>query len=74
MKKEEMLIEIIATIFELDKSNIELERERETYDEWDSLAHVQIASEISDRYNANIPFEQLSEIKYLKDFLKYMGE
>jgi len=70
MNFEEEILEIAKRVLETDK--VDLFANRENIDEWDSLAHLQIISEVEDKFDISIPFEEVSDIKSLSDFLKYI--
>jgi len=70
MNFEEEILEIAKRVLETDK--VDLFANRENIDEWDSLAHLQIISEVEDKFDISIPFEEVPDIKSLSDFLKYI--
>jgi len=70
MNFEEEILEIAKRVLKTDQ--VDLSTNRENIDEWDSLAHLQIISEVEDKFDISIPFEEVSDIKSLSDFLKYI--
>ncbi|HOA80929.1 MAG TPA: acyl carrier protein [Defluviitaleaceae bacterium] len=70
MNFEEEILEIAKRVLKTDQ--VDLSTNRENIDEWDSLAHLQIISEVEDKFAISIPFEEVSDIKSLSDFLKYI--
>ena len=71
---EEKIIEIAASIFEMDPTNLSIESNRDEIDKWDSLAHVMLIAEIEEQFGVSIPFEETGNIHQLKDFLRYAGK
>lgn len=70
---EERLIEIVADILQMDKQNVSMDMEREKEEKWDSLAHVQLVTEIENEFNCEIGFDEVDDIKRVKDFIKYIN-
>ncbi|RDU22111.1 acyl carrier protein [Anaerosacchariphilus polymeriproducens] len=70
---EERLIEIVADILQMDKKDVSMELVRENEEKWDSLAHVQLVTEIENEFNCEIGFDEVDDIKSVKDFLKYIN-
>lgn len=68
----EKLIDIIAEVLYIDKSTLTAESNRESIEEWDSLAHIQIVAELEDVFEIKIPFEEIMSINKISDFLKYI--
>ena len=68
---EKKLIILIKNILDTNQE-ITLNSKKEDFPEWDSLANLQILSEFEDIFNISIPIEEISNIKKVKDFLKYL--
>ena len=64
---EKKLIEIIKKI--LNVEYIEIDTNKDQISEWDSLANLQIMSEVEEKFNVKIPFEKITEIKNIRDIL-----
>ena len=71
---EEKIIEIAASIFEMDPRKLTIENSRDEIEKWDSLAHVMLIAEIEEQFGVSIPFEETGNINQLKDFLRYVGK
>ena len=71
---EDKIIEIAASIFEMDPRRLSIESSRDEIEKWDSLAHVMLIAEIEEQFGVSIPFEETGNINQLKDFLKYFGK
>ena len=69
---EEKIIEIAASIFEMDPRKLTIENSRDEIEKWDSLAHVMLIAEIEEQFGVSIPFEETGNIHQLKDFLRYV--
>ncbi|OQA16770.1 MAG: Acyl carrier protein [bacterium ADurb.Bin363] len=68
----EKLIEIVAEILNVDKANISPETSRDDIPAWDSFNHIRLIAEAEDQLDAKIPFEKISEIRKVSDFLNYV--
>ncbi len=71
---EDKIIEIAASIFEMDPRKLSIENSRDEIEKWDSLAHVMLIAEIEEQFGVSIPFEETGNINQLKDFLRYVGK
>lgn len=67
------LLNLIIEVLEVNPEELSLETTREELEEWDSLGHIQLISEIENQFGVVIPFEEINEIKMVKDFLKYLS-
>ena len=64
-------IEFIADVMGADPSELNENTEYGT-GKWDSLMHMRLVMEIEEEYGAEIPIEEIPNIKTLKDFYKYV--
>ena len=71
---EDKIVEIAASIFEMDPRKLSIESSRDEIGKWDSLAHVMLIAEIEEQFGVSIPFEETGNIHQLKDFLRYAGK
>lgn len=62
------LIEVVARVLEIDSSKVSLETTRQDCDNWDSLAHLMLISEVEDEFMIKIPFKKINEINSVADF------
>jgi acyl carrier protein len=69
---EDKILEIASKVLGLNKNSLTLESNRDDIYEWDSLAHLNLIAEIEEELNIIVPFEEIENIYYLKDFLKYL--
>lgn len=69
---EDKLIAVIAEALEIDKGSLNLNTEKNEIEEWDSLAHLIIITQIESEFHIKVPFENVNEIKRIEDFLKYI--
>jgi acyl carrier protein len=68
----EQLIAIVARALRVPPSMLTLESGPGDLEAWDSLAQVDIISEIEAEFGVSIPIEQVSEIQHIRDFLRYV--
>ncbi len=69
---QEKFLKFIAGIFEVDPSEISMETAQGSMDVWDSLMQLRLVSEINDEYGVEIPIDEVTSIKTLADFYKYI--
>ncbi len=69
---EEKILKLAGNLFGLDLDKISIEMNRESIPEWDSLAHVQLIVQFEEEFKKQIPFEDIENIRCLKDFMKYV--
>jgi acyl carrier protein len=66
------LIEIIATALRVPPSTLTLETGPGDLQAWDSLAQINVVSEIETEFGISIPIERVAEIQHIRDFLPYL--
>jgi acyl carrier protein len=71
---EDKLIAIVATALEIPASKITLDTGPDDLKKWDSIAHINIVSEVEAEFGVNIPIEKIPEIQTVRDFLPYLGK
>lgn len=74
MNKREELIEILADILDVEVEEIDVAKELNDYDEWDSLAHVQVVAAIIEDLDIDLSIEETTEFVTIGDFLKVVGK
>lgn len=65
-------LNFIANIFEVPAETISLETKIGSIPEWDSLMQLRLVVEIEEKYNVEIPLDEVSKIKTLADFYQYI--
>ena len=65
-------ISFIAEIMEVNPSELNEDTAYGAFEKWDSLMHMRLVMEIEDKYDIEIPIEEIPNIKKLKDFYKYI--
>jgi acyl carrier protein len=68
----EKLIAIVAAVLRVPTSALTLETGPGDLEVWDSLAHINIVSEVETEFGVSIPIEQVPEIQHIRDFLNYI--
>jgi len=69
---KERLIAIVAAALRVPTSNLTLETGPGDMEAWDSLAQINIVSEIEAEFGISIPIEEIAEIRHIRDFLPYL--
>ena len=69
---KERLIAVIAAALRVPTSALTLETGPGDLQAWDSLAQINIVSEIEAEFGVSIPIEQAAEIRQVRDFLRYL--
>jgi len=72
MTVEERLFRVIAETLETRSDALSLDSGPADTEGWDSLAHVNIISEIEAEFDINIPIEDFGDISRIRDFLTYV--
>jgi acyl carrier protein len=71
---KERLIAIVAAALRVPTSELTLETGPGDLEAWDSLAQLNVVSEIEAEFLVSIPIEQMAEIRHIRDFLPYLEE
>ena len=66
------LINFIASVMEVDPSELSEETAYGTIAKWDSLMHMKLVMEIEEEFDTEIPIDEVANIKTIKDFYKYI--
>lgn len=61
----------IAGIFEVDVSDLSEDTAYEVYEKWDSMMQLRLVMEVEEKYDVNIPLEEVVNIRSLKDLYQY---
>lgn len=69
---QEKFLKFIADIFEIEPSEISMDTAYGSIEVWDSLMQLRLVSEINDEYDVEIPIDEVTSIKTLADFYKYV--
>ena len=70
---EEKLVALVATTLGVDPSTLTLDTKADAIEKWDSVAQINIVSEIEEQFGVSIPIEIISELHAIRDFLPYLG-
>ncbi len=64
-------INFIAGVMEVDPSELTEDTAYGTIEKWDSLMHMRLVMEVEEEYDAEIPIDEIANIKTLKDLYQY---
>lgn len=67
------IFRFIASILEINPQIISPNSKYGELENWDSLMHLRIISELEEKYGINIPIDDVPKIKFIKDFLIYFN-
>lgn len=70
----EAFLDFIARIWEVDPGTISMDTAYKSVKQWDSLMHLRLVAEIEETYQAEIPIDEVPDIRTLADFYRYLGE
>ena len=65
-------LEFVAHVMEVEPQTINEDTAYEEYEKWDSLMHMRLVMEIEEKYDTEIPIDEVPNIRTLKDFYKYI--
>jgi acyl carrier protein len=68
---EQKLISVVAAALRVPTSTLTLETGPGDLQAWDSLAQINVVSEIEAEFGVSIPIEQVADIRHIRDFLRY---
>lgn len=71
---EQKLIAVVAAALGVPTSVLELETAPGDVEAWDSLAHINVISEVEAEFGVSIPIEKIADIHCIGDFLVYLGK
>lgn len=63
-------LNFIAEIFETEPNELSMDTAYGVYEKWDSLMHLRLVMEVEDRYDTEIPIDQVPDIKTLQDLYR----
>jgi len=69
---EKKLEEIVAKVLLVDKANINDKMSRKDMEEWDSMAHLMLVSEIESAFGIVMSDDDIMEIETLSDLKKIL--
>ena len=69
---EEKLIKIIASALGVPASALTLDTGPGDVEAWDSMAQINVVSEIEAAFGVTIPIEKVGEIQHVRDFLAFL--
>jgi acyl carrier protein len=70
---EQKLIKVVGTALGVDPATLKLDTAPGDVEAWDSVAHINIITEIEAEFGVSIPIEKVAEIHKIRDFLPYLA-
>ena len=64
-------LEFVAGVMEVDPSELSEDTAYGEYEKWDSLMHIRLIMETEEKYDTEIPIDEVPGIKNLKDLYRY---
>jgi len=71
-RMEERLKDILAKVLLVDKANINDRTSRKNMEEWDSMAHLMLVSEIESVFEVMMSDDDITEIETVGDIKKVL--
>ena len=68
--KLDKIFEIFGDILDLNKDNFNLDTKPSDFDEWDSVATVNIIIALEDEFGVKFKLEDIQQLKKIKDFVE----
>lgn len=65
-------LQFAAGVMGVDADRLSADTQYGQFEVWDSLMQMRLIMEIEDRYNIEIPIDEVAEITKLGDFYKYI--
>ena len=65
-------LDFIADIMQVDSSELSAETRYEEFRKWDSLMHLRLVMEVEEKYNVEIPIEDIPNIKTLNNLYQFV--
>jgi acyl carrier protein len=70
---EQKLVAAVAAALGVDPGLLTLDTAAKDIENWDSVAQINIVSEIEEQFGVSIPLENIAELTRIRDFLPYLG-
>jgi len=71
-QSENRLKEIVAKVFLIDENEVDDKLSRKDVEEWDSMGHLMLISEVEAAYGVFVPDEDITGIKTVGDVKKVL--
>ena len=69
---EQRLIAVVAAALGVPAESLKLHSGPGDLEAWDSMAQINVVSEIEAEFGVNIPIEDIADIRAISDFLPYL--
>ncbi len=63
---------IVSKVLKIEREKLDLSFSRDDLPQWDSLTHIKLLCELEEEFDIDIPIEDISSIRKLEDFIKYL--
>jgi len=70
---EKRLIEVVGAALGVEPSRLTLDTAAGAIEAWDSVAQINVVSEVEAAFGVTIPIEKIPELHTIRDFLPYVG-
>jgi len=71
---QDRLKAIAADIFQIDASGIDLAMSPDDLDQWDSLNHLRLITEVESAFSVRLTMQQIQKIESLQDIADFVAE
>ena len=72
MTTADEFLEFVATVLGVDRPSLSLDTAYGTIPQWDSVMHLRLVMEIGAEFGADIPIEDVPNLKTLASFYEYV--
>lgn len=69
---ERKFLEFVASVMELESSEISMDTQYREFEKWDSLMMLTLVMELEAEYGVSIPMEKLGNVKTLADMYEFV--
>lgn len=68
------LLELVAEIFAVEKDSLKLETAPGDFPEWDSLGHLNLLTELEEKFNISFDMDETMSIQSIADLKKTLED
>ena len=70
----EEFYQFVASILKVDRLTLSPDTTYNSIPQWDSIIHLRLVMEIEEKYNVDIPMDEIPSIKKLAQFYSYIDK